>query len=84
MNIDWASLFKVAGVSLVFGVGIVVLFSIGLLGLSMAEGETATDGPGGATAAGGRPIGTALAGVCFLVCAAAVAFGIWLIVPQFH
>ena len=78
MNIDWASLFKVAGVSLVFGVGIVVVFSVGLLGLSMAEGEV--DGEGAAA----RPVGTALAGLCFLVCAAAVAFGIWLIVPQFH
>ena len=84
MNIDWESLFKVAGVSLVCGVGIVVVFSVGLLGLSLAEGGAAGQGAVDGQRAEARPAGTALAGLCFLVCAAAVAFGIWLIVPQFH
>ena len=33
MHIDWAALFKVAGVSFAFGVGVVVVFSVGLLAL---------------------------------------------------
>ncbi|MYZ36748.1 hypothetical protein GT002_17010, partial [Streptomyces sp. SID4917] len=38
--------------------------------------------------AGGRrrpsPLARAVAGLCFLACAAAVAYGLYLIVPQFH
>jgi hypothetical protein len=82
MTIDWTALGKVAGVSLAFGVGIVVVFSLGLLGLSAAEGRLT---PGSANTRGGsRTGGVAVAGACFLVCAAAVGYGIYLIVPQFH
>jgi hypothetical protein len=77
MNIDWAALFKVAGVSFVFGVGIVCVFSLGLLSLN----ETAPAETGRAVTGPGR---RALAGLCFAVCAAAVLYGLWLIVPQFH
>lgn len=79
MHIDWTALLKVAGVSFIFGVGIVCVFSVGLLAL----GEAApTDGGG---SGGPLPVSRKLgAGVCFLVCAAAVLYGLWLIVPQFH
>jgi hypothetical protein len=78
--VDWVSLGKVAGVGLIFGVGIVALFAIGVLGLSMArgkatDGEAPVDGPGA---------GSVLAGMCFVVCAAAVGYGLYLIIPQFH
>lgn len=76
MNIDWAALLKVAGVSFAFGVGIVAVFSVGLLGLSRVSGS---DGQ-----ATGTPSGRALAGSCFVLCAAAVLYGLWLIIPQFH
>lgn len=94
--IDWAALGKVAGVSFIFGVAIVVLFSIGIVGVSWMQGHTDEDGDGPATLAaidGGasgtavhasRATGTALAGTCFLVCAAALAYGLYLIIPQFH
>lgn len=72
--IDWISLLKVAAVSLLFGVGIVTVFSLGLAALP--ESRTS-----GSPRAGG---GAAVAGVCFLACAAAVLYGIYLIVPQFH
>ena len=29
-------------------------------------------------------LGAALAGICFTICVAAVLFGLWLIIPQFH
>ncbi|KMS83257.1 hypothetical protein ACZ91_54120 [Streptomyces regensis] len=47
---------------------------LGVLGLSRAE--EAGDG--------GSGTGRAQAGLCFLACAAVVAYGIHLIVPQFH
>lgn len=78
--IDWTSLGKVAGVSLLFALAVVVLFSIGVIGLSMARGKVDDDG----MAVSGRGVGSLLAGACFVVCAGAVAYGLWLIVPQFH
>jgi hypothetical protein len=78
--VDWASLGKVAGVSLVFGVGIVVLFSVAVLGLSMARGRASDDD----IAVNGRGAGSAIAALCFVMCAAAVGYGLYLIIPQFH
>jgi hypothetical protein len=76
VDIHWAALFKVAGVSLAFGVGVVAVFAVGVLALSQVE----------AARAGGRSIrtGWALAGAAFLICAAAAAYGLYLIIPQFH
>ncbi|MGW5458285.1 hypothetical protein [Streptomyces sp. NPDC003996] len=54
----------------------VVVFTFGVLGLSRAEADRAE--------AGAATVGRALAGLCFLACAAVVAYGIHLIVPQFH
>lgn len=88
--IDWTSLGKVAGASAVFGIGIVVLFSVGIVGLSMArghdvaEGATARDGGAVVPGSANRALGTGLAAVCFTVCAAAVVYGLYLIIPQFH
>lgn len=94
--IDWAALGKVAGVSFVFGVAIVVLFSVGIVGVSWMHGGRSNDQPptsslaaldGGAAvlpAEGSRGLGAAIAGLCFAICAAAVVFGLWLIIPQFH
>lgn len=96
--IDWAALGKVAGVSFVFGVAVVVLFSIGVVGWSWSKGRAleSTDGPstlaamdagagaGTAQVAASRPGGIALASACFFLCASAVMYGLWLIIPQFH
>ncbi|MGI8666087.1 MAG: hypothetical protein ACR2N4_08670 [Jatrophihabitans sp.] len=80
MSIDWTALVKVAGVSLAFGVGIVAVFSLGLLGLSQLPAA-----PAAGAGHPARPVGrTLLAGLCFAGCAAAVVYGLWLIVPQFH
>ncbi|WP_030670862.1 hypothetical protein [Streptomyces rimosus] len=76
MSIDWAALGQVFGVTLVVTVGIVGLFTLGIVGTSRKphqEGEAvAAAGPGGAARAG--------AYACFALCAAAVAYGIYLIV----
>ncbi|MFD5876804.1 hypothetical protein [Streptomyces sp. NPDC060322] len=71
MNIDWAALASVFGVSLVITVALVGLFTLGITGL--AKQVSTTQGGGGALARTG-------AYACFALCAAAVAYGIYLIV----
>jgi hypothetical protein len=96
--IDWTALGKVAGVSIVFGIAIVTIFSVGIVGLSWYHGSPAADGPAAASAgpgggaamagAGGgaasRPAGLAMASVSFVLCIGAVVYGLYLIIPQFH
>ncbi|MCX4727361.1 hypothetical protein OG372_07265 [Streptomyces sp. NBC_01020] len=84
MDIDWAALGTVFGVSLVATVGLVGLFTLGVVGLArkpVPEPGTAT-APAAATPAGtGRgPAARAGSYACFALCAAAVAYGIYLIV----
>ncbi|MET8945492.1 hypothetical protein ABZX30_18370 [Streptomyces sp. NPDC004542] len=71
MKIDWAALGSVFGVSLAVTVGLVALFTLGIQGLSRRE-RAAAQGDSAALAVAG-------AYVCFAACAAAVAYGIYLI-----
>jgi hypothetical protein len=66
MHIDWAALGSVFGVSLAVTVALVGLFSFGIVGLGQEGGAV---GPA-------RILGY----LCYALCAAAVAYGIWLIV----
>ncbi|MEU5431302.1 hypothetical protein AB0H73_37650 [Streptomyces olivoreticuli] len=70
MQIDWAALGQVFGVSLVVTVGLVGVFTLGIVGTSSAS------------AAGTQPGSLARTGAyaCFALCAAAVGYGIYLIV----
>jgi hypothetical protein len=79
IEIHWSGLIKVAEVSLAFGVGIVAVFTVGVLGLSKAE--AARTAPSGSSA---RLTGLATAGLAFAVCAAATLYGLYLMIPQFH
>ncbi|MER5375077.1 MULTISPECIES: hypothetical protein [unclassified Streptomyces] len=72
MKIDWAALGSVFGVSLVVTVALVGLFTLGIMGLSRRERAVA-QGDSAALAVTG-------AYACFAACAAAVAYGISLIV----
>jgi ABC-type nickel/cobalt efflux system permease component RcnA len=83
MDIKWSSLGEVAVVSLAVGVAIVVIFAVGILAWSLRERTTVGDG-GAEQTAGNAPMLTVAAGLCFLACAAIIAYGIYLIVPQFH
>lgn len=78
MDIDWAALGSVFGVSLGVTVALVGLFTLGIVGLSKHEAATS----GAASATGGTAPAVARTGayVCFALCAAAVAYGIYLIV----
>ncbi|GLY75195.1 hypothetical protein [Actinoallomurus iriomotensis] len=79
MDVKWSALGEVALVSLGVGVAIVVIFAVGVLAASVRPRAAETDAPAGAGA-----LGTVAAGLCFLACAAIAAYGIYLIVPQFH
>ncbi|MEW1659594.1 MULTISPECIES: hypothetical protein [unclassified Streptomyces] len=74
MHIDWAALGEVFGVTLAVTVGLVGLFTVGIVGTSR---KPAADG-GASTAPGAGARAGAL--VAFALCAAAVAYGIYLIV----
>ncbi|WP_254812835.1 hypothetical protein [Streptomyces cavourensis] len=78
MKIDWAALASVFGVSLVVTVALVGVFTLGIVALSKlstpADGDTPA--PSGGTAALARTGAYA----AFAACAAAVAYGIYLIV----
>jgi len=72
MKIDWVALGSVFGVSLLATVALVGLFTLGIIGLT--KHESASAGGGSATMA------RTAAYACFALCAAAVAYGIYLIV----
>ncbi|MCX3064138.1 hypothetical protein [Streptomyces beihaiensis] len=72
MTIDWAALGTVFGVSLALTVGLVGLFTLGIVALSKR-------GPAGERE-GSAALTTSGAYVCFALCAAAVAYGIYVIV----
>ncbi|MEU4093117.1 hypothetical protein [Streptomyces sp. NPDC026673] len=78
MHIDWAALGSVFGVSLAVTVGLVGLFTLGIVGLS--KRATATGEAGTASAGGPTALARSGAYLCFALCAAAVAYGIFLIV----
>jgi hypothetical protein len=99
VRIDWHALGVVAAVSSGFAITIIVLFSVGVVGLSWYRGPDApadsAGSPGSgalaATPAGAQPlggarraVGAAVALVCFAICAAAALYGLWLMIPQFH
>ncbi|MGW6743168.1 hypothetical protein ACWGDX_20995 [Streptomyces sp. NPDC055025] len=87
MALDWSGLGEVAVVSVGATVGVVLVFALGVRLLSRRH-EPGGTSPGGAGPGGaGRRasvLARTVAGLCFLTCAAAVAYGLYLIVPQFH
>ena len=76
MHIDWASLGQVAVVSIGAAVGVVVIFTLGVLALSRRETDTER-GDNGTLALTGAVL-------CFGTCAAVALYGIYLIIPQLH
>lgn len=69
MSIDWAALGQVFGVSLVATVGLVGVFTLGIVNSSTGK----TQGGGAST------IARTGAYACYALCAAAVAYGIYII-----
>jgi len=72
MEIAWGDLGLVLAVGLLVGVGAVAHFAVGVRTLaSPAQARHLT-------------ASRATAGLCFAVCAAAVGYGIYTLVPHFH
>ncbi|MTE18459.1 hypothetical protein F0L17_04815 [Streptomyces sp. TRM43335] len=69
MDIDWAALGQVFGVSLVMTVGLVGVFTLGIIG--SAGGRRASAGTTSPARLGSY--------ACYALCAAAVAYGIYII-----
>ncbi|MDT0453495.1 hypothetical protein [Streptomyces hesseae] len=81
MHIDWAALGQVFGVSLVVTVGLVGVFTLGIVGTSRKpEAAGATSATSAADAGGSTALARTGAYACFALCAAAVGYGIYLIV----
>jgi hypothetical protein len=78
ITIDWADLAKVAEVSAAFGVGIVAVFALGVLATTRAAAARA------AQRTPQRVTSFAIAGTAFALCTAAVLYGLYLLIPQFH
>lgn len=76
MQVKWGSLAEVAVVSLGATVGVAVVFAIGVRALAARDQDRAAGGAGTAQAVS--------AGACFTVCACAVLYGLYLIIPQLH
>ncbi|MDT8915862.1 hypothetical protein [Amycolatopsis sp. PS_44_ISF1] len=72
MNIDWGALGTVFVVALVAAVVLTTLFAYGIRGLSERETARERGGTGAAQMTGSV--------ACFAVCAAVVAYGLYLIV----
>jgi hypothetical protein len=78
ISIDWADLAKVAEVSAAFGVGIVAVFALGVLATSRTTAARS------AQRTPQRVTSFAIAGTAFALCAGAVLYGLYLLIPQFH
>ena len=78
MKIDWSALGLVGLVSLAVGVVVVVLFALGIVGLS-ARRQTVGGPHDGHGPTLGRTAGSAIAGICFAAAAAILVYGLYLI-----
>ena len=77
--INLQALWKIVVFGLVLGAGLPSLFAVGLFSLSRGPRQAAAAGEGGDSdvVVGGNPMGMLLAGLCFLVILAAIAWGIY-------
>lgn len=73
MHIDWAALGAVFGASLVVTVALVGFFTLGIVSLSKGASSTRQGAGSGVPAKAGGYL-------CFALCVAAVAYGIYIIV----
>jgi hypothetical protein len=89
MDIDFGAIATVAWVGFVAAVGVVLLYTLGLRLLGTGQPADAagdqTQYADESARSGRTPLGAMVGAiVCFAVCAAAVLYGIWLTIPQFH
>lgn len=89
LGVDWGSFVVVLLVALAATVVIVCFYALALrllsLGAPLDGSDERSTAPASAAVTVHRPpLATAAAIVCIAVCVAAVLYGIWLVIPQFH
>lgn len=84
MNINWSNFLLVAAASIGASALIVTVFSLGMRALSNAEFVASSAKKGDLVALRRESLSRAIAYALFAISAAAVLYGIYLIVPYFH
>jgi len=86
LGVDWAAFGIVFAVAFAAAVVIVSFYALGLRLLAVGStDDTGADGSIVSTARGSRPLGATVgAFACLAACVAAVLYGLYLIIPQFH
>ncbi len=79
--IDLSALGQVLAASLLLGAGLVAVFAVGLVGLSMHEGTMASGEHSDVTHQG-SPAGLAVAAICFTIVVGGVGLGLWTILAK--
>ncbi|PRY45100.1 hypothetical protein [Umezawaea tangerina] len=74
MHVNWSALGGVFLVALTAAVGMVVLFSLGIVALDRRSSAVAERRPAGAA--------TATSALCFLACTAVIVYGLYLVVVR--
>jgi hypothetical protein len=82
VTINWTGLRDVAVVGLIAGVGLVALFAIGVRVLSTNAPRIAPDTTDAGAPHKPPPAAIAVASLCFLVCAAVAAYGLYLLIKK--
>ncbi|MGH3673978.1 MAG: hypothetical protein ACRDSH_25640 [Pseudonocardiaceae bacterium] len=82
VSIDWTALGEVFLVSFAAGVGLIVLFSLGInaLATTTETSQSSPSDPTGGKAASRPTLISPVAVLCFLACALIVAYGLYLII----
>jgi hypothetical protein len=78
LHIDWIALGRVVAISTAVGVAIVSIFSVGVVGLSRVDSAQA------GSMRARRNSGYLLLTITHGLCIAAVIYGLYWLVPQFH
>lgn len=88
LGVDWGSFVVVLLVALAATVVIVCFYALALrllsLGAPLDGSDERSTAPAAAAAFQRPPLATVAAVVCIAICVAAVLYGIWLVIPQFH
>ena len=86
LGVDWGAFVVVFVVAFVAAVVIVAFYAIGLRLLAVGSpDDTGDDGAVVSSARGRRPVAATIGGfLCLAVGVAAVLYGLYLIIPQFH
>ena len=74
--INFSALWKILVFGLIAGAGLPSLFAIGMVSLARGP-RTQTAGADSDAVAGGSPVGTVIAAICFLIVLAAIGWGIY-------